>query len=195
MEVVTYSLADGGWVEFYPHWVTQATADDWLEKLQMECTWQQEQSRGRVYPRLTCWQADLGVHYRYAGIPHQGVGWTATTNFIRTRLEATLPHRWNGVLLNWYRHGQDSMGYHADDEPEMGLNPTIGSVSLGSTRRFLLRHNTTRERLTFELSHGSLLVMGGTCQHFWQHSIPKTKQNVTDRINLTFRKIVSRISV
>jgi alkylated DNA repair dioxygenase AlkB len=90
-------------------------------------------------------------------------------------------------LLNLYRHGQDSMGWHADDESEMGN--IIGSVSLGQTRKFRIRHNTSRRTQDFLLGHGSLLIMAGRMQQYWQHEVPKTKKPVDPRINLTYRKI------
>ena len=88
------------------------------------------------------------------------------------------------------RDGSDSMGFHADDEPELGRNPIVPSLSLGGTRRFVLRHNQSRRKIEYDLSHGSLLLMAGTLQHFWQHCLPKTAEPVGERINLTFRKIL-----
>lgn len=98
--------------------------------------------------------------------------------------------RWNYCLANLYRTGADSMGWHADNEPEMGN--IIGSLSLGATRRFRIRHNLSRQTQTFLLSHGSLLIMAGTMQQHWQHEVPKTKRPVGERINLTFRTIQSK---
>jgi alkylated DNA repair dioxygenase AlkB len=96
---------------------------------------------------------------------------------------------WNSLLLNLYRDGRDSIGFHADDEPELGTNPVIGSVSLGAERRFVLKRPASGEKLEFNLHHGSLLVMGGTSQHHWRHGVPKTARPVGPRINLTFRQI------
>jgi alkylated DNA repair dioxygenase AlkB len=96
----------------------------------------------------------------------------------------------NSVLLNLYRYGTDSMGWHSDNEPELGQNPVIGSLSLGGTRRFMLRHRTEKGlKHQLELTSGSFLLMQGTTQHYWQHHIPKTKRPVPPRINLTFRVI------
>ena len=111
---------------------------------------------------------------------------------IRERIEQVTKARFNSVLLNYYRDGRDSMGYHADDEPELGENPVIASISLGAARRFVLKHNQTGEKHEIVLEHGSLLVMGGSCQHFWKHAIPKTAKPVRPRINLTFRHIHSK---
>jgi alkylated DNA repair dioxygenase AlkB len=103
-------------------------------------------------------------------------------------VEQAADHSFNSMLLNYYRHGRDSIGFHADDEPELGTNPLIASLSLGATRTFILRHNRTAEKRTYDLTHGSLLIMSGTLQHFWKHSVPKTTAAVGERINLTFRR-------
>ena len=113
--------------------------------------------------------------------------WTATLLEIKEKIEA-VQGEYNYCLLNRYRSGSDSMGWHADDEPEMGN--VIGSLSLGATRKFRIRHNITRETKTFSVSNGTLIIMAGTMQQFWKHDVPKTKENVGERINLTFRKIV-----
>ena len=109
---------------------------------------------------------------------------------IKTKIEA-VQGDFNFCLLNRYRSGSDSMGWHADDEPEMGN--VIGSLSLGATRKFRIRHNITRETRTFLVYHGTLIIMAGTMQQFWQHEVPKTKEHVGERINLTFRKIHERL--
>ncbi len=114
--------------------------------------------------------------------------WTATLLEIKQRIEA-VQGEYNYCLLNRYRSGSDSMGWHADDEPEMGC--IIGSLSLGATRKFRIRHNQTRETQTFLAGHGTLIIMAGTMQSYWQHEVPKTKRPVGERINLTFRQISS----
>ena len=111
---------------------------------------------------------------------------TATLLEIKKKIES-VQGEYNYCLLNRYRSGSDSMGWHADDEPEMGN--VIGSLSLGATRKFRIRHNVTRETKTFLAGNGTLIIMAGTMQQFWQHEVPKTKQDVGERINLTFRKI------
>jgi alkylated DNA repair dioxygenase AlkB len=158
------------------------------------------------FPRLTAWYADAGLTYTYSGVTHQALPWTPALAEVRRRVEeaACLPslHRgrgvggegavlFNSVLLNFYRDGQDSIGYHTDAEPELGVNPAIASISLGSVRQFVLKHIKTGEKLKFDLAHGSLLLMGGTCQHHWVHGVPKMKAAVGPRVNLTFRNIIS----
>src|SRR5262249_50206572 len=125
-----------------------------------------------------------------SGVTHHAVEWTPTLSAIRRRVEEASGAAFNSLLLNLYRDGRDSIGFHTDAEPELGPNPVVASVSFGAVRHFILRHKTSREKLTFPLAHGSLLVMGGTCQHFWLHGVPKTEQEVGERINLTFRQII-----
>ena len=140
-----------------------------------------------MQPRLTASYGDEGVTYRYSGTENVALPWTATLLEIKERIEA-VQGEYNYCLLNRYRSGSDSMGWHADNEPEMGN--VIGSLSLGATRKFRIRHNATREMKTFSVSNGTLIIMAGTMQQFWKHDVPKTKENVGERINLTFRKIV-----
>ncbi|WP_116473766.1 alpha-ketoglutarate-dependent dioxygenase AlkB family protein [Zobellella maritima] len=167
-------------------------ADSWFGRLETEVPWQQHRLRlfGKIHdePRLSCWMGELP--YRYSGQLRQPVPWTPTVQAIRERVIDICRQEFNGVLLNLYRHGRDSMGWHADDEPELGQNPVIASVSLGATRRFLLRHRHSDQRRVLELGHGSLLVMAGEMQHHWQHALPKTTSATGRRINLTFRTVI-----
>ena len=144
---------------------------------------------GHMQPRLTASYGDEGVSYRYSGTVNLALPWTATLLEIKEKIEA-VHGEYNYCLLNRYRSGSDSMGWHADDEPEMGN--IIGSLSLGATRQFRIRHNATRETKTFSVSNGTLIIMAGTMQQFWKHDVPKTKENVGERINLTFRKITKK---
>lgn len=123
---------------------------------------------------------------------HVAAGWPPTVAEIRARVERTTGAPFNGVLLNRYRDGRDSMGRHADAEPELGRNPLVASLSLGAPRAFVLRHRATGDRRELELAHGSLLLMGGTLQHHWTHELPKTSAEAGERINLTFRQFVRR---
>ncbi|WP_375055660.1 alpha-ketoglutarate-dependent dioxygenase AlkB [Zobellella sp. DQSA1] len=163
-------------------------ADAWLLQLQREIPWQQHRLRlfGRELdePRLSCWMGEAA--YRYSGRSRQPLPWHPLITEIRRRLEALCEQPFNGVLLNLYRDGRDSMGWHADDEPELGADPVIASLSLGATRRFTLRHRQG-ERRQLLLNHGSLLVMAGEMQHHWQHALPKAAGVTEARINLTFR--------
>ncbi|MGH8433236.1 MAG: alpha-ketoglutarate-dependent dioxygenase AlkB family protein [Pseudomonas sp.] len=183
-------------LRFTPDWLDAATADRWLAGLLAETPWQQPQVflHGRYYPvpRLLAWYGDAEAAYRYSGLVHRPLPWTPLLAEIRLQVQAAAGQRLNGVLLNYYRDGQDSMGWHSDDEPELGLNPLIASLNLGGTRRFDLRRSgQTRIEHSLELGHGSLLVMAGATQHHWQHQIAKTRKTCAPRLNLTFRLIRS----
>lgn len=158
------SLRDGGALNYDPAFFPPDEADVLFAFLRSEIAWQQEIGRGRPFPRLTAWYADTGLLYRYSGVTHRGTGWLPELEKIKRRVEAAAETPFNSLLLNLYRHGRDSIGLHADDEPELGPNPVVASVSLGAVRQFDLKHKKTREKQTFRLAHGSLLVMGGTCQ-------------------------------
>lgn len=140
-------------------------------------------------PRLSAWVGDEGTQYRYSGRTRVPLQWTPTLAMLRERCEAASGASFNAVLANLYRDGRDSMGWHADDEPENGPNPTIASVSLGAERRFDFRHRDTGETVRTVLPSGSLLVMSGPCQRHWLHQVPRTARVDGPRINLTFRLV------
>ena len=147
--------------------------------LRQEIAWQQEQillfGRRHLVPRLVAWHGDPDSAYSYSGTAHEPGPWTPTLIVIRERVAVLTGHTFNSVLLNLYRNGSDGMGWHADDEPELGRNPVIASVSLGATRRFKLRHRKRRDSVTtLDLTHGSLLLMAGNTQHAYVHAVPKT---------------------
>ena len=138
-------------------------------------------------PRLTAWYGDEGAGYMYSGIPHEPLPWTAELKALRDEVSAATGARFNSALLNRYRGGEDSVSWHRDDEPELGRDPVIASLSLGATRRFKLRHLATKETHSLDLNDGSLLLMSGPSQREWEHCLTKTKRAVGERINLTFR--------
>lgn len=138
-------------------------------------------------PRLSAWIADAEVSYRYSGIERRPEPWTPTLSSLRDTCEAKLETKFNSVLANHYRDGDDSMGWHADDEPELGPEPVIASMSFGAERRFDFKHRTTGETRSVVLPHGSLLVMSGATQRNWVHRIARSKKVAAARINLTFR--------
>lgn len=186
-------LADAE-LRWQPQWLDSATADAWLAALLAQTPWQQPQVfvHGRYHPvpRLLAWYGDAQARYRYAGLSHQPLPWTPLLAAIRGRVEAQAGQPLNGVLLNYYRDGQDSMGWHSDDEAELGCNPLIASLSLGGERRFDLRRvGGSRIEHSLTLGHGSLLVMAGTTQHHWQHQVAKTRKPCAPRLNLTFRLV------
>lgn len=168
-------------------------ADFLLQLLQQRVNWHQDRIRmfGREHliPRLQAFQSDPGIHYTYSGLRLAGSDWLPALRPLKQRLESLCGQPFNALLLNLYRDGQDAMGWHADNEPELGPNPLIASISLGAERRFRLRHNTHRETHTLILEHGSLLLMAGPTQHHWQHCLPRSRRCHEPRINLTFRLI------
>jgi alkylated DNA repair dioxygenase AlkB len=142
-----------------------------------------------VEPRRTAWFGDDGASYTYSGITMTPLAWTPLLTSLRKICEEHSGGSFNSVLLNLYRDGNDKMGWHADDEPELGVEPVIASLSLGVTRRFRFRHRTTKEIVECELATGSLVVMSGLSQKYWVHEVPRQKRITDPRINLTFRKI------
>ena len=154
-----------------------------------------ERHKIRVYgrtlaaPRLSAWYGDAGAVYRYSGLRLEPRAWTAPLLEIKASVEALAESAFNSVLLNLYRDGQDSVGWHSDAEPELGRNPLVASVSLGAKRRFVFQHKKKRHYLALDLEPGSVLIMGGSTQHYWRHQLPKTARAVGARINLTFRTI------
>jgi alkylated DNA repair dioxygenase AlkB len=170
-----------------------AEADALLAQLTAEVAWEQRAIRifGQQIPqpRLTAWYGDPEARYAYSGLQWEPRPWLPALTALRQRVEAATGHRFNSVLLNLYRTGQDSMGWHADDEPELGSTPAIASLSLGDTRRFRLRPRTglTHAPFSLDLPNGSLLLMRGAMQQHWQHALPKTARPVGTRLNLTFR--------
>lgn len=143
-------------------------------------------------PRLSAWHGDDDRPYTYSGIALQPAPWNPALDWLRDQLQDACDVRFNSVLLNWYRSGEDHISWHTDAEPELGQNPTIASLNFGATRRFLLRRcDDHQQKIELPLAHGSLLVMSGALQHHWQHSVPKEKKVKDNRLNLTFRVIQS----
>ena len=144
----------------------------------------------RLVPRLVAWHGDPGASYMYSGTPHDPLPWTPALEQVRRRVQELSGRQFNAVLLNLYRDGRDGMGWHADDEPELGSEPAIASVSLGAARRFSLRHRRRKQlRADLSLPNGSLLLMTGATQRHWVHAVPKTAVPIGERINLTFRRV------
>jgi alkylated DNA repair dioxygenase AlkB len=172
----------------------QQESDRLLLDLRQRIEWQQEEilifGRRTLVPRLVAWYGDPVASYTYSGTRHEPRPWTIALLGIRARVEALTGAAFNSVLLNLYRDGNDGMGWHSDDEPELGRDPQIASVSLGATRRLRMQHRRRKsEVLSVDLGHGSLLLMAGETQHHWRHCVPKTAARVGERINLTFRRI------
>jgi len=181
-------------LQLHAQWLDTATADNWLAELNAQTPWQQPQvqiyGRQLPVPRLVAWYGDAEASYRYSGLTHQPLLWTPLLTEIRARVVEAVGQPLNGVLLNYYRDGNDSMGWHSDDEAELGANPLVASLNLGGTRRFdLRRKGQSRIEHSLLLNHGSRLVMSGPTQHYWQHQVAKTRSACAPRLNLTFRLI------
>jgi alkylated DNA repair dioxygenase AlkB len=141
-------------------------------------------------PRLTAWYGDGGKSYTYSGIKSMPNEWNKGLLYLKEKIESFVGVEFNSVLLNWYRDGEDYLNWHADDEKELGVNPVIVSANFGETRDFLLKRNDDpSKKLMIPLKHGTLLLMRGELQHYWQHSVPKRKGVRGSRFNLTFRRI------
>ncbi len=186
-------LADAD-LTYLPAWLAPERADAWLAALIEQTPWSQPRVRvfGREHPvpRLVAWYGDPQAGYRYSGQTHQPLAWTPLLAQIRRAVERESGGSFNGVLLNLYRSGEDAMGWHSDDEAELGANPLIASLSLGAPRRFdLRRKGGQRIEHSLLLEHGSLLVMAGATQHHWQHQVARTRKVDAPRLNLTFRLI------
>lgn len=188
------SLQDGE-ILFMRNFFTSSEAKNYFELLQNNINWKQEEVKfyGKTFPvpRKTAWYGYEGFNYSYSGITCFPEIWTKELLEIKKEIEKFIPDEdFTSVLLNLYNNGNDKMGWHADDEKELGLNPTIASVSLGETRRFDIKHKQNPElHYKFELTSGSLLIMRGALQHHWVHQIPAQKKVKDPRINLTFRTI------
>jgi len=181
-------------VIYYPAFFTSEEATNLFKKISDETAWQQDEIKvfGKTYqqPRLTALYGEEGKRYTYSGIKMLAKPFTANLSAIKKRIEAIAGERYNSVLLNLYRNGKDSNGWHSDDEKGLGTNPHIASVTFGAKRTFHLRNKQNKKlKHSIQLEHGSLLLMGGPTQHYWQHQIPKSNIIHDPRINLTFRLI------
>lgn len=165
-----------------------------LLDLDNEIAWRQDTikifGKTKLLPRQTAYYGDVGASYVYSGIVNDPQVWTPTLSALRLSLCEALGEDFNAVLVNRYADGSQHMGYHADDESELGISPIIASVSFGATRRFLVKSCDGRERFAQDLEDCSLLIMAGSFQHHYRHALAKTKRQVDLRINLTFRQVL-----
>lgn len=193
MEEIT-NLRDAR-LRYDPEFLSQTQADSFYELLLNLNAWKQEPikifGKELMQPRLTALFGEMGKNYSYSGLKMEPLPFPDFLKEIKKKCEIVCGSSFNVCLANLYRDGNDSMGWHADDEKELGKNPVIASVSLGEERMFHLKH-TKDKNLKYKkrLQHGSLFIMEGSTQEFWKHQLPKTKQPVQPRINLTFRKII-----
>jgi alkylated DNA repair dioxygenase AlkB len=194
-----------GQLHMLPQWLSAGVAGEYLAELSASLAWQQSMiklyGQSRLIPRLNAWYGDPEAHYQYSGLNLQPLPWTPALLQLRAAIEQTLksltsssdlnPRPLNSVLTNLYRDERDSVAWHSDDEPELGPQPLIVSLSLGAARRFSLKHKRIKgERCDLMLTSGSLLIMSGATQQYWQHALLKQTLKSGPRINLTFRHIV-----
>ena len=187
-----YAVAECDDALYVPDFIAEPAA--WTDQLFEQLDWKEESivlfGRSIRVPRLSVCYGDDGVEYRYSSVTHRAKGWPPSLCDLRERLDRRLGLRFNFVLANLYRDGNDSMGWHADDERELGAHPVIASISLGAPRVFRLRaRDGSGRRAAVRLESGSLLLMWGRSQRAWQHALPKVRGNVGRRINLTFRYV------
>lgn len=194
MRFIINITAPNAQLTFEPQFYGMQQAQQLFDLLHQELAWRQDEifvyGRQVAIPRLQAWYGDRQQDYTYSGLTLQALPWTPTLVQIKQAVECYTGYRFNTCLANLYRDGNDSVSWHSDDEAELGINPVIASVSLGAKRDFQLKHKQQKEKLTVPLSSGSLLLMAGETQHYWQHCIAKTKRVKSPRINLTFRQIL-----
>lgn len=184
-----------GELKYCSHFLSGSEADHYFQVLQRCTQWRQEVlplfGRQLPTPRMSAWYGDPLAVYRYSKVTFQPLPWFEELLQLKVKISQSIYHSLNSVLLNYYRDGQDSMSWHADDEPELGPNPVIASLSLGAVRTFQMHHKSNRaERFQIPLEHGSLLIMSGQTQHYWKHQLPKSKKIHLPRINGTFRCVI-----
>ncbi|MCW8871026.1 MAG: alpha-ketoglutarate-dependent dioxygenase AlkB [Xanthomonadales bacterium] len=199
-----YQLLDSALFEYHPHFLPEREADRVFERLWRELDWSQREitlfGRRLMQPRLIAWYGEPAAVYSYSGLTLVPLPWHPLLQRLKARVEEFSGSRFDSVLANAYRDGRDSMGWHSDDEKELGPEPVIASLSLGAPRRFLLRPKTRAagERggtIALSLAHGSMLLMKGASQQRFQHSLPRTTRPAGLRINLTYRWVGAQAPV
>jgi alkylated DNA repair dioxygenase AlkB len=192
--VARIALAPDTWLDFERDWLSAGEAQRCLDRVRAEVTWAEREivlyGKRIMQPRLVGWAGD--VAYRYSGQTLEPRAFTDTVGALTERINDFAGARFNHVLLNRYRDGRDNMGLHADDEPELGDDPVVATLSLGATRRLALvpRRPRDGERRSLELPAGSLLIMRGACQRRFRHGIPREPRVTEERVSLTFRHII-----
>ncbi len=185
-----------GKITFYEGFFNLEKSKDFLSAFVEKIEWSQDEvvvyGKKHKIPRLNAWYGDKGKIMKYSGLTLNPKPWTKELLEIKKKIEQVTGYEFNSCLLNYYRDGKDGMGWHQDNEKELGINPIIASVTLGQSRPFQLKHISKPElkKIDIPLTNGSLLIMAGETQHHWKHQIPKTTKNLAKRINLTFRKII-----
>lgn len=184
-----------GELTLWPQIFTQEVAQQWMAQLQDAIAWRQDDiimfGKTIAIPRLQAWYGDPSTAYQYSGLAMMPIPWNESLLQLKQQVEAITYGDFNSVLINQYRDGNDCVGWHSDDETELGKQPVIASLSFGAERRFRLRHKITKETTELTLPNGSLLLMSGDTQKYWQHAILRERRITQPRINLTFRYVFS----
>jgi alkylated DNA repair dioxygenase AlkB len=191
---MTIILHKDGLVNYYGKILAYQEANQYLEMLMQNILWKNDEvilfGKHIVTKRKTAWYGDSDYLYTYSNITKQALPWTKELSGLKQMVEEFAGVKFNSCLLNLYHNGDEGMGWHSDDEESLGKNNTIASLSLGAERKFLFKHKQTKQIISLVLEHGSLLIMKAATQRNWLHSLPKSKNIVQPRINLTFRMIV-----
>ncbi len=192
-------ISEDGWVTYISDFLSFDLSDDFFHRINNTTNWLQQEIRifGSMVPmpRLTAWYGDKESRYTYSGLDNNPLPWTPILLELKQMVEAHTGLSFNSVLLNLYRNGEDAMGWHRDNEKELGVNPEIVSLSFGVPRKMRFKHaNSKEKKAALELASGSLVWMRGATQHHWYHCIPRTSKEITPRINLTFRTILKKVN-
>jgi alkylated DNA repair dioxygenase AlkB len=193
-ESITNLLPYDGEVNYYGRMMDKQQADHYLDKLLNNIAWKNDEAiifgRHIITKRKVAWYGDAGYSYAYSGTTRHALPWTKELLELKAIVESLTATVYNSCLLNLYHAGDEGMAWHSDDEKALGKDSTIASLSFGAERKFALKHRLNKQGTSVLLEHGSLLVMKGTTQSHWLHSLPKTKKVSTPRVNLTFRTMV-----
>lgn len=192
-EIIHFEDLPNAHLAYFPRFLSVGEADEYLQYCIANLQWREDvikmYGKTMKVPRLTALNGEPEAYYRYSGLDIHPKPWTETLLTLRDMCQQATQCQFNSVLANLYRTGQDSMGFHADDEAELGEQPVIAAISLGQVRTLKFRHQNRQDSLDLNLAHGSLLVMAGDTQRYWQHGISKTKKPLSERVSLTFRRI------
>jgi alkylated DNA repair dioxygenase AlkB len=193
-ETISNLLPYGGEVNYYGRVVPLAEANHYRDKLLSDIAWKNDEAiifgKHIITKRKVAWYGDDNYSYAYSGTTRHALPWTKELLELKALVESLTGTVYNSCLLNLYHNGDEGMAWHSDDEKSLGKDSTIASLSFGAERKFALKHKVSKDGTSVMLEHGSLLVMKGTTQSHWLHSLPKTKKVTTPRINLTFRTMV-----
>jgi alkylated DNA repair dioxygenase AlkB len=193
-DIISNLLPNDGTLNYYGKVLTSKEANQYFDLLMQNILWKNDEvivfGKHIVTKRKAAWYGDSDYLYTYSNATKQALPWTEELSKLRQIVEVLVGIKFNSCLLNLYHNGYEGMGWHSDDEKSLGKYNTIASLSLGAERKFLIKHKLTKQIVSLVLEHGSLLVMKEATQRNWLHSLPKSKNIIQSRINLTFRTII-----